>query len=59
LAKIPRWRNFYDVLDLEGVHCDAVLGNDEPKEVSGGDAEYTLEGVQVDIVLSTSLKDDS
>jgi hypothetical protein len=35
-----------------------MLGDDEPKEASYGDAKYTLEGVQEDIVLSTSLKDD-
>jgi hypothetical protein len=46
-------------LDLEGVHCDVVLGNNEPKEASDGDAKYTLEGVQADIVLATSLKDNS
>jgi hypothetical protein len=46
-------------LDLEGVHSDAVLGDDEPKEVSDGDTKYTLEGVQVDIILVTLLKDNS
>jgi hypothetical protein len=45
-------------LDLEGSHYDVVLGNDEPKEVSSGDAKYTLEGVQADIVLETLLKED-
>jgi hypothetical protein len=43
-------------LDLEGVDCDAVLGDDEPKEASSGDAEYALEGIQVDIVLTTPVK---
>jgi hypothetical protein len=57
-VQILRWWNLCDGLDLEGVHCDAMLGNDEPKEVSSGDAKYTLEGVQADIVLMTSLKDD-
>jgi hypothetical protein len=46
-------------LDLEGVHCDVVLGNDEPKEAFDGDTKDTLEGIQVDIILSTSLKDVS
>jgi hypothetical protein len=45
-------------LDLEGVHSDAALGDDEPKEASNGDAEYALEGVQADIVLTTPLEDD-
>jgi hypothetical protein len=58
-VQIPRWWNFYDSLDLEGVHCDAVLGDYEPKEASGSDAKYTLEGVQLDILLATSLKDNS
>jgi hypothetical protein len=58
-VKITRWWNFCDSLDLEGVHSDAVLGNDEPKEASDSDAKYTLEGVQVDIVLVTSLKDNA
>jgi hypothetical protein len=52
LAQIPRWWNFWDSLDLEGVYYDVVLGDDEPKEASDGDAKYTLEGVQADIVLS-------
>jgi hypothetical protein len=39
-----RWWNFGDGLDVEGIHGDATLGNDEPKEVSGGDAKYTLRG---------------
>jgi hypothetical protein len=46
-------------LDLEGVHCDVVLGDNEAKEASNGDAKYTLEGVQADIVLVTSLKDNA
>jgi hypothetical protein len=58
-VQIPRWWNFCDSLDLEGVHCDAMLGDNEPKEVSNSDAKYTLEGVQADIVLATSLKDNS
>jgi hypothetical protein len=45
-------------LDIEGVKCDAMLGDDEPKEASDGDTKYTLEGVQADIVLSTSLKEE-
>jgi hypothetical protein len=49
---------FCDGLDLEGVYCDTMLGNDEPKEVSSGDAEYTLEGIQADIVLTTPVKDN-
>jgi hypothetical protein len=46
-------------LDLEGVHCDAVLGNIEPKEASEGDEKDTLEGIQEDILLTTLLKDNS
>jgi hypothetical protein len=46
-------------LDLEGVHHDVVLGDNEPKEVFGRDAKYTLEGVQVDIILVTSLENDA
>jgi hypothetical protein len=58
-VQIPRWWIFCDSLELEEVHSDAMLGDDEPKEESNGDAKYTLEGVQEDIVLATSLKDDS
>jgi hypothetical protein len=58
LAQIPKWWNFCDSLDLEGVHCDFVLGDYEFKEVSGCDVKDALEGVQADIVLSTSLKND-
>jgi len=36
-----------------------VLGDNEPKKASGGDTKYTLEGVQVDIVLEKSLKNDA
>jgi hypothetical protein len=36
-----------------------MLGDDEPKEVFSGNEKYTLEGVQVDIVLPTPLKDNS
>jgi hypothetical protein len=43
-------------LDLEGVDCDAVLGDDEPKKVSSGDAKNTLEGIQEDILLTTPVK---
>jgi hypothetical protein len=46
-------------LDLEGVHHDVVLGDNEPKKAYGGDAKYTLEWVQVDIVWVTSLKNDA
>jgi hypothetical protein len=59
LAKIPRWWYFCDSLDIEGVYCDVMLGDYEPKEAYGGDKKYTLEGVQVDIVLMKSLKDNS
>jgi hypothetical protein len=59
LEKIPRWWNFFDSLDLEGVYYDVVLGDNEPKEASSGDAKYTLEGVQAVIVLATPLKDNS
>jgi hypothetical protein len=57
-VQIPWWGNFCDSLDLEGIHSDVVLGDNETKEVSRGDVKYTLEGVQADIVLETSLKDD-
>jgi hypothetical protein len=46
-------------LDLEGVHYDVMLGDNKPKEVSDGEEKYTLEGVQAEIVLVTSLKDNS
>jgi hypothetical protein len=52
-----RW-NFYDGLDFEGVHGNTALGNDESKEAPCGDVEHALEGVQTDIVLTTSLEDD-
>jgi hypothetical protein len=45
-------------LDLEGVYRDSMLGENEPKEASDSDAKYTLERVQVDIVLATSLEND-
>jgi hypothetical protein len=35
-----------------------MLGDNEPKEASDRDAKYALEGVQVDIVLATSLEND-
>jgi hypothetical protein len=43
-------------LDLEGVDCDVVFGDDEPEEASNGDTKYTLEGIQVDIVPTTPVK---
>jgi hypothetical protein len=46
-------------LDLEGVHSNAVLGDDEPEEETDSNAEDTLEGVQADIILTTSLKNDA
>jgi hypothetical protein len=46
-------------LDLEGVHSDAVLGDDETEEASNSGAKNALEGVQADIVLATSLKNDA
>ena len=49
---------FGDSLDLEGVHCDAMLGDNEPKKASAGDKKYTLEGVEAYILLATSLKND-
>jgi hypothetical protein len=58
-VKIPRWWNLCDSLDLEGVHSDVVLGDDEPMKTSNSEEKYTLESVQADIILSTSLKDDS
>jgi hypothetical protein len=51
--------NFCDSLDLEGVHCYVILGDNEPKKASCGDAKYTLERVQEDIILETYLKDDA
>jgi hypothetical protein len=45
-------------LDLEGVHNDVVLGENEPKEAPSSDAKDTLEGVQEDIILATSLEND-
>jgi hypothetical protein len=54
-----RWWNFGDGLDLEGFDGDAALGNDEPKEASGGDTKYILEGVQAYIVLTTPVKDNA
>jgi hypothetical protein len=59
LAQISRWWKFYDSLDLERVHNDIVLGKYEPKEASNGDAKYTLEGIQAEIILATQLKDNS
>jgi hypothetical protein len=46
-------------LDLEGVHSDVVLGDDEPKEAPNNDAKDTLEGVQMDIILATSLENNA
>jgi hypothetical protein len=53
------WWNFRDSLDLEGVHRDVMLGDNEPKKVSSSDAKYTFEGVQADIVLVISLENDA
>jgi hypothetical protein len=36
-----------------------MLGNNEPKEASGRDAKDALEGVQVDIILASSLENDA
>jgi hypothetical protein len=36
-----------------------VLGNNESKEVSDSDTKDTLEGVQKDIILATSLENDA
>jgi hypothetical protein len=46
-------------MDFEGIHGNTSLGNDEPKEAPDSDAEHALEGVQVDVVLTTPLEDDS
>jgi hypothetical protein len=46
-------------LDLEGVHSDALLGENEPEDAPKSDTEETLEGVQADIILATSLKNDA
>jgi hypothetical protein len=35
-----------------------VFGDNEPEEASESDAKDTLEGVQVDIILATSLEND-
>jgi hypothetical protein len=35
-----------------------VLGDNEPKEAPDSDAKDTLKGVQVDIILVTSLEND-
>jgi hypothetical protein len=53
-----RW-NFGDSLDFEGVHSNTTFGNDETDEAPCSDAENTLEGIQADVVLATSLEDDS
>jgi hypothetical protein len=45
-------------LDLEGVHFDVVMEENEPKKRFGSDAKYALEGVQADIVPMTSLEND-
>jgi hypothetical protein len=45
-------------LEIQGVHRDVVLGDNEPKEASGSKEKYTLEGVEVHIVLATSLEND-
>jgi hypothetical protein len=36
-----------------------MLGDNEPKEVPDSDAKDTLEGVQADIILATSLENDA
>jgi hypothetical protein len=59
LAQIPRWWNLCDILELEGIHSDVVLGDDEPKEAPNSDAKDTLEGGQVDIILATLLENDA
>jgi len=35
-----------------------MLGDNEPKEAPDSDAKDTLEGVQADIILATSLEND-
>jgi hypothetical protein len=45
-------------LDFEGVYGDTTLRDDETEEAPCGDAKNTLERVQVDVVLTTSLKYD-
>jgi hypothetical protein len=45
-------------LDLEGVHYDVVLGNNEPKEAFDSDKKYALEGVQADIIWVTPLENN-
>jgi hypothetical protein len=35
-----------------------MMGDNEPKEALDSNAEDTLEGVQVDIIFVTSLKND-
>jgi hypothetical protein len=46
-------------LHLERVYCDAVLKDNEPKEASSGDTEYTLERIQADILLMTPVNDNA
>jgi hypothetical protein len=58
-VQIARWWNFCDSLDLEGVHHDAVLGDNEHEEVSKSDAKDALEGIQANIILLTSLENDA
>jgi hypothetical protein len=50
--------DFCDGLYFEGIHGNNTFGNDESEEVPGSDAEHTLEGVQVNVVLTTPLEDD-
>jgi hypothetical protein len=51
--------NFHDGLDLEGVNCNVMLGDDKPKEASNSDVEHALEGIQADGVLTTPFEYDS
>jgi hypothetical protein len=52
---MPQLRGNEPILGLN----NTALGNDEPEEVPGSDAEHALEGVQADVVLMTPLEDDS
>jgi hypothetical protein len=36
-----------------------MLGDNEPEEAPDNDAEDIIEGVQADIILATSLKNDA
>jgi hypothetical protein len=53
-----RW-NFDVSLDFEGVHSNTALGNNKTEEAPCGDTKHALERIQADVVMTTSLKDNS